>query len=160
MTATCCFWFPADQDCDPALLRRFDRRILVPLPDVSSRRQFFENMLACPEVNSALTADDIEKLSVSTEGYSGSDLAAVCKQAAMAPVRELFHKSKGLKRRRLGRMQQQPGCFPCEAVASLGAAEQGAAEALSLRKLHMSDFEAALAKIKPAAFDAARGTAA
>lgn len=36
-----------------------------------------------------LSSDEFDSLIRKTEGYSGSDLSAICKEAAMGPVREL-----------------------------------------------------------------------
>lgn len=36
-----------------------------------------------------MTGGDLEKLVRETEGYSGSDLQALCEEAAMMPIREL-----------------------------------------------------------------------
>lgn len=36
-----------------------------------------------------LSDDELAQLIILTEGYSGSDLSAMCKEAAMGPVREL-----------------------------------------------------------------------
>lgn len=93
------------QDCDPALLRRFSRRIEVPLPDIPAREHFFQTMLSCPELNSNLSTEDIGTLVQLTAGYSGSDLADLCRTAALAPVRELMKQQRlqlGRKRRRNG----------------------------------------------------------
>eukprot|EP00878_Enallax_costatus_P025122 GHUV01026845.1.p3 GENE.GHUV01026845.1~~GHUV01026845.1.p3 ORF type:complete len:190 (+),score=82.91 GHUV01026845.1:2716-3285(+) len=99
------------QDCDPALLRRFSRRIEVPLPAVEDRRAFFQSVLQQPEIDAVLSQDELQQLAEQTAGYSGSDLAAVCRLAAMAPVRELFQQQRQQrvrrKRRRLCKQQEQ-----------------------------------------------------
>ena len=57
------------QDVDTALLRRFERRIFIPLPDPSSRSSYFQTALARPElIGHALTAADLESLVTRTEG--------------------------------------------------------------------------------------------
>lgn len=92
------------QDCDPALLRRFSRRIEVPLPDRTAREEFFQSMLSRPELDSDLSPDDLSTLVQLTQGYSGSDLADLCRTAALAPVRELMQQQRqqlGRKRRRV-----------------------------------------------------------
>ena len=88
------------QDCDPALLRRFERRIAIPLPDAASRAAFLQSALSQPEMESDISPEQLQQLAAMTQGYSGSDLAAVCRQAAMAPVRALFKQTKALKLRR------------------------------------------------------------
>jgi SpoVK/Ycf46/Vps4 family AAA+-type ATPase len=42
------------QDCDPALLRRFDRKVEVPAPDCTARAAFFRATLRRPEIASHL----------------------------------------------------------------------------------------------------------
>ncbi|XP_022105642.1 katanin p60 ATPase-containing subunit A-like 2 [Acanthaster planci] len=81
-------------ELDHAMLRRLEKRILVDLPVLEARRKMIEFHL--PEVinpDCALeikTDIDYEYLAQLTEGYSGSDLRLVCKEAAMRPVRKIF----------------------------------------------------------------------
>ncbi|MBU1974184.1 MAG: AAA family ATPase, partial [Nanoarchaeota archaeon] len=72
---------------DPALLRqgRFDRMILTPLPDVEGRKKIFEIYL---EKMSLAEDVEITKLASKTEGYVGSDIEGVCREAAMIALRE------------------------------------------------------------------------
>ena len=74
-------------DLDEAALRRFTRRIYMPLPDAEARQAMVSHKLK--DTNSALNEADFDVLMKLTEGYSCSDLQAVVKEAAMCPVREL-----------------------------------------------------------------------
>jgi transitional endoplasmic reticulum ATPase len=71
---------------DPALLRpgRFDRLVFVPPPDERARLEIFKihtrNMPLARDV-------DLRVLAKETEGYSGSDIAALCREAAMLVLR-------------------------------------------------------------------------
>uniref|UniRef100_K3XQS4 AAA+ ATPase domain-containing protein n=1 Tax=Setaria italica TaxID=4555 RepID=K3XQS4_SETIT len=74
-------------ELDAAMLRRLEKRILVPLPEAEARQAMFEELL--PETTSKLeVAYDV--LVEKTEGYSGSDIRLVCKEAAMQPLRRLM----------------------------------------------------------------------
>jgi len=72
---------------DPALLRpgRFDRIIYVPPPDLNARKEIFKVHLRkvplAPDVN-------VEELASITEGYTGADIEAVVREAAMLKLRE------------------------------------------------------------------------
>jgi len=72
---------------DPALLRpgRFDRVVYVPPPDKKGRLEIFKvhtkNMPLAEDV-------DLEKLAEITEGYTGADIEAVCREAALNALRE------------------------------------------------------------------------
>ncbi|KAL2930633.1 Katanin p60 ATPase-containing subunit A-like 2 [Bienertia sinuspersici] len=73
-------------ELDAAMLRRLEKRILVPLPDPEARRAMFEELLPLAPGNDKVPYDIlVEK----TEGYSGSDIRLVCKEAAMQPLRRL-----------------------------------------------------------------------
>ncbi|KAK7084357.1 Katanin p60 ATPase-containing subunit A-like 2, partial [Halocaridina rubra] len=82
---------------DPAMLRRLEKRILVPLPGMEARESMFRHHL--PETISDLEASghsiqthlDYEKLAQISEGYSGSDLQVVCREAAMGCLRKVFN---------------------------------------------------------------------
>jgi transitional endoplasmic reticulum ATPase len=72
---------------DPALLRpgRFDRLVYVPPPDEKARLE----ILKIHTRKMPLAKDvDLEQLAKETEHYSGSDLAALCREAAMLALRE------------------------------------------------------------------------
>lgn len=75
------------QELDDAVLRRLVKRIYVPLPDPNVRRLLLKNQLKGQAFK--LSNHDLERLAVETEGYSGSDLRALCEEAAMMPIREL-----------------------------------------------------------------------
>jgi transitional endoplasmic reticulum ATPase len=71
---------------DPALLRpgRLDRQILVPAPDEESRNQIFKvhtKGMPIKDVN-------LKDLAKKTEGFSGADIEALCREAAMTAMRE------------------------------------------------------------------------
>ncbi|KAL2919960.1 Katanin p60 ATPase-containing subunit A-like 2 [Polyrhizophydium stewartii] len=81
-------------DLDVAMLRRLEKRILVDLPDSDARLAIFEALLPagqCDEDGQLLVDElDYSKLSELTEGYSGSDINLVCREAAMRPLRRVF----------------------------------------------------------------------
>ncbi len=74
---------------DVALLRRLEKRILVPLPDVDARFRILSNNLYENQRSNA-DAETVRQIAVQTEGYSGADLVLLCKEAAMRPVRRLM----------------------------------------------------------------------
>ncbi len=74
-------------DIDNAMLSRFEKRVQVPLPDLKARAGIFE--IHTEGVNSALSDEDFIELAVRTEGYSGRDIANICREVIMLPVREL-----------------------------------------------------------------------
>jgi len=72
---------------DPALLRpgRFDEIIYVPVPDYKARLAIFQ--VHTREMPLA-TDVDLEELARRTEGYSGADIAEVCRKAGRLALRE------------------------------------------------------------------------
>ncbi len=66
---------------DPALLRpgRFEKQILVPTPDEKARLKILEVHTR----NMPLKGVDLKRIAKETEGYSGADLEAVCRNAGM-----------------------------------------------------------------------------
>jgi transitional endoplasmic reticulum ATPase len=72
---------------DPAVLRpgRFDRLIYVPSPDVDSLVEIFK----IHSHDMPLSRDvDIEDLARKGQGYSGADIEAICREAAMTALRQ------------------------------------------------------------------------
>jgi transitional endoplasmic reticulum ATPase len=76
---------------DPALLRsgRFDRLLMIGAPDKLGRHEILKIHTAlipnCEDVN-------LEELAELTEGYVGSDLDALCREAVMLAMRENLDK--------------------------------------------------------------------
>ncbi|XP_039446624.1 spastin isoform X1 [Culex pipiens pallens] len=75
------------QELDEAALRRFPKRVYVTLPDLDTRELLLRRLLE--KQNSPLDDADLKRLAMLTEGYSGSDLTALAKDAALEPIREL-----------------------------------------------------------------------
>jgi transitional endoplasmic reticulum ATPase len=71
---------------DPALCRpgRFDYHIEVPMPDYPGRLAILQVCLAKMKTRGALA---IEALAEATAGYSGAELAALCREAGLQAIR-------------------------------------------------------------------------
>jgi len=74
-------------DLDIAVRRRFEKRIYIGLPDIDARKNMFKIHMGGH--GSSLSDDDFNTLALATEGYSGSDIQFVCKDAIMKPIRAL-----------------------------------------------------------------------
>jgi cell division protease FtsH len=72
---------------DSALLRpgRFDRKVNVPFPDISSRREILDVHIKNIKYDSTV---DLDKVARSTSGFSGADLANVVNESAIIAVKE------------------------------------------------------------------------
>ncbi|NXU63400.1 SPAST protein, partial [Horornis vulcanius] len=96
--------------------RRFTKRVYVSLPNEETRLILLKNLLS--KQGSPLTQKELAQLARMTDGYSGSDLTALAKDAALGPIREL-----------------KP-----EQVKNMSASE--------MRNIKLSDFTESLKKIK------------
>lgn len=105
------------QELDEAVLRRFAKRVYVTLPDEETRALLLQNLLS--KHGKPLSKSELSFLSKKTQGYSGSDLTSLAKDAALGPIREL------------GPQQ----------VRNMAASE--------MRNIKMKDFEDSLKRIKP-----------
>ncbi|XP_058880389.1 spastin-like isoform X3 [Acipenser ruthenus] len=75
------------QELDEAVLRRFAKRVYVALPSEETRFKLLKNLLG--KHGNPLSQKELVQLARMTEGYSGSDLTALAKDAALGPIREL-----------------------------------------------------------------------
>jgi len=75
------------QELDEAARRRLVKRLYIPLPELEARKRIITNLLG--KEKHKLTHAEIEEVSRLTEGYSGADMANLCKEAAMGPIRSL-----------------------------------------------------------------------
>ena len=101
-------------DIDEAILRRLPRAFEVPLPDARQRQRILSVLLRGEDVDETLWADEEEEegeegdatehgvgggsvlaeIAAATEGYSGSDLQDLCKQAALLPIHDLLEEEE------------------------------------------------------------------
>jgi SpoVK/Ycf46/Vps4 family AAA+-type ATPase len=118
-------------DLDEAVLRRFPRRILVDLPDLDTRREILEVTLSenrlGPDVN-------LTKIAERLDGYTGSDLKEVCREAVV----QISHEQARMLDR--GEMLDEEDVDD-EADTSKNGFQM-------LRPVKMSDFESAMRKLK------------
>ncbi|KAJ3095855.1 hypothetical protein HK100_005710 [Physocladia obscura] len=75
------------QELDEAALRRLVKRIYIPLPEASTRSSLLVHLL--DGQRRALSDNDFAKLVKLTDGYSGSDITALAREASLGPIRAL-----------------------------------------------------------------------
>ena len=61
------------------------KRVYIPMPDAEARAALLKGLLRGQPT--ALSRFDLSRVVQATELYSGSDLAALCREAAIIPIR-------------------------------------------------------------------------
>ncbi len=131
---------------DSAVRRRFEKRIYIPLPEKHARARIFAiNLGNTPH---SLTPADFADLAEKSEGYSGSDLAIVTREALMEPVRGLkdathFKNVPGPD----GKSMLTP-CSPGDPAAIEMTLMEVEPERLLVPLITVNDFYKALASVK------------
>ncbi|TPX38941.1 hypothetical protein SeLEV6574_g07502 [Synchytrium endobioticum] len=74
-------------ELDEAARRRFRKKLYVPLPEAEGRLQIIENLLKGQ--TTALTPEEKAEIVRRTDGYSGSDMDGLVREAALGPIRDL-----------------------------------------------------------------------
>lgn len=74
------------QELDEAARRRLVKRLYIPLPDSEARVALVSKLLE--KQGNEMSEEEVKTVARMTEGYSGSDLYALCAEAAMGAVRE------------------------------------------------------------------------
>ena len=67
-------------DLDEAIRRRLEKRVYIPLPSPVGREALFKINLKSIPLSPHI---DFKKLAAKTDGYSGADIACVCREAAL-----------------------------------------------------------------------------
>ena len=78
---------------EAGFLRRFQKRIYVTLPDISSRINLFNQYTAPLKKENTLKNEELARFS---EGYSASDIKDICQSAQLRVVNELFESGKAM----------------------------------------------------------------
>ncbi|CAK9290620.1 unnamed protein product [Gordionus sp. m RMFG-2023] len=106
------------QKLDEAVRRRFVKRLYIPLPDQEARLQIIQNLMR----DQSHVIDETSLLELSgqkTEGYSGADMAELCREASLGPIR----------------------CLSSENIQTISLEEVGA--------IMLKHFDMALNRVKP-----------
>ena len=78
-------------DLDAAFLRRMEKRVYIPLPEMHGRKQMIRTHLSEFPIAPSLNKDDaFGTLATETAGYSGSDIKLLCKEISMRPLRRML----------------------------------------------------------------------
>ncbi|CAN1300455.1 Outer mitochondrial transmembrane helix translocase [Linum perenne] len=139
-------------DLDEAIIRRFERRIMVGLPSVENREMILKTLLSKEKVDEQL---DFKELATLTEGFSGSDLKVnLCTTAAYRPVRELIQQERS---RDMEKKEKKKKAAEAQKPDETTEAQETKEErVITLRPLNMEDFR--LAKNQVAASFASGGS--
>mmetsp|Transcript_49917 Transcript_49917/g.118316 ORF Transcript_49917/g.118316 Transcript_49917/m.118316 type:complete len:443 (+) Transcript_49917:293-1621(+) len=145
---------------DTAVRRRCQKRIYIPLPDDRARKRMFEiklNKIAPP---ADITGEQLEILTQRTEGYSGSDITVVFRDAIMEPVRRcqdaqafkwvdvaVPDSETGETEKRL--MPCSPGFDGCIEMNIMTLAKEYGPEKLVAPPVTFRDFEKTLQRCRP-----------
>lgn len=79
------------EDIDEAAIRRFETRVYVGVPESCSERvQLIQGFLRPGNVAHMCTQAELLEVARLTDGWSGSDIECMCRDAAMAPLRRVF----------------------------------------------------------------------
>src|SRR4030067_2080024 len=80
-------------DLDWAFIRRFQKRILVPLPDHHTRLMMLKLYTANLQIDQDVDLHELARLS---EGFSGSDIRDVCQSAQLKLIGEFFETGQAM----------------------------------------------------------------
>ncbi|HEU4339588.1 MAG TPA: ATP-binding protein [Planctomycetota bacterium] len=112
-------------DLDPAVLSRFEKKILIPLPDPATRERILRIHL---EKKGYRTPVPIAELAEMTAGYSGREIERFCKEVTTSMIEEMNREIPGLIDRGLDQVKKYR---------------------LKVRELSRADFEVAARLIHP-----------
>ncbi|KAK7477930.1 hypothetical protein BaRGS_00030839 [Batillaria attramentaria] len=105
------------QEIDEAARRRFVKRLYIPLPELVARQHIVTRLMA--KQHCQLDEADVATIGHHTQGYSGADMANLCREAALGPIRSI----------------------PFEQIETIRPDQ--------VPPITMSDFEAALLQVRP-----------
>ncbi|XP_051196937.1 ATPase family AAA domain-containing protein FIGL1 isoform X1 [Lolium perenne] len=108
------------QELDEAARRRLTKRLYIPLPSSEARTWIIHNLLEKDGLFK-LSEEETGAICKLTEGYSGSDMKNLVKDASMGPLREAFQ--QGVEITKLNKEEMRP--------------------------VMLKDFEAALQQVRP-----------
>ncbi|KAI0344181.1 AAA-domain-containing protein [Trametopsis cervina] len=131
---------------DNAIKRRFEKRIYIPLPGVEARKQMF--ILHVGDTPCQLSPKDYRTLAEKTEGYSGSDISTVVRDALMQPIRKVLSATHFKQVDDNGKTKWTP-CSPGDPVAQEMSWSTIESDELLEPPLKVNDFLKSLDSTRP-----------
>lgn len=120
-------------ELDDAFRRRLEKRIYIPLPSLGDRELMFGVQMGDVPLGDDV---DLAQLAARTDGYSGADIASVCRTAAMMPMRRILEEGRRTHGNNVAAMQKM-------------LADRGVSEAAAKLPVEMAHFLDAIAATKP-----------
>ncbi|XP_036720430.1 fidgetin-like protein 1 isoform X2 [Balaenoptera musculus] len=75
------------QEIDEAARRRLVKRLYIPLPEASARKQIVVNLMS--EEHCCLSEEEVDLVVQHSGGFSGADMTQLCREASLGPIRSL-----------------------------------------------------------------------
>ncbi|NXH79505.1 FIGL1 protein, partial [Hydrobates tethys] len=75
------------QEIDEAARRRLVKRLYIPLPEASARKQIVTRLMS--KERCSLNEEEIELIVKKSNGFSGADMTQLCREASLGPIRSL-----------------------------------------------------------------------
>ncbi len=113
-------------DVDPAVLSRFEKRILIPLPDAAARKEILDILFTRRGFQTSANMPEVVNM---TEGFSGRELERLAKEVTTKMIREMNR--------------------DLPAVVDKGLANARSYE-VKIRPVSIDDWRAAISRITPA----------
>ncbi|KFO33028.1 fidgetin-like protein 1 [Fukomys damarensis] len=75
------------QEIDEAARRRLVKRLYIPLPEASARKQIVTNLMTQEQCD--LSEEELHQIVQQSDGFSGADMTQLCREASLGPIRSL-----------------------------------------------------------------------
>ncbi|KFP83109.1 PREDICTED: fidgetin-like protein 1 [Acanthisitta chloris] len=75
------------QEIDEAARRRLVKRLYIPLPEASARKQIVTRLMS--KEHCSLSEEEIDLIVKKSDGFSGADMTQLCQEASLGPIRSL-----------------------------------------------------------------------
>ncbi|NXH13217.1 FIGL1 protein, partial [Bucco capensis] len=75
------------QEIDEAARRRLVKRLYIPLPEASARKQIVTRLMS--KEHCCLNEEEINLIVTKSNGFSGADMTQLCREASLGPIRSL-----------------------------------------------------------------------
>ena len=132
---------------DPAVRRRFQKKIYIGLPDAEARKVMFQLNLG--KTANQLTDEQFDDLAERTEGYSGSDIATLTQDAIYEPIRKCESATHFMRINKDGKEYYVPCSPSAPGAIQMKMHDMANPEMLLPPDVCYEDYILALKKIKP-----------